>query len=376
MAKLPPPVTKPVVPYIEVVHDRASIEIQRGCTRGCRFCQAGMLYRPTRERSPQEIISAVGELVATCGYNEVSLLSLSTSDYSDIDGLVAGIMAEYPNLKLSLPSLRMNDSSIKLMEILGHPKATGLTFAPEAGSERLRRAINKDITEAEILDTVAAALDEGWKGLKLYLMLGLPTETMDDVREIITLVNKIYALGAKTPGRRPQLRLSLATFVPKSHTPFQWSAQDTEEQLREKYALLCQGLHKKNIKLSWNDPKASLLEAVLARGDRRLGRAIYYAWQQGAKFDAWSEHFSYEKWHRAFDQAGLDPGFYAHRERSLDELLPWSHIDAGVSAKFLKCEWQKTIAAQETLDCRTRNCNACGLERLHLGCQRKARSQP
>ncbi|MBI4296482.1 MAG: TIGR03960 family B12-binding radical SAM protein [Chloroflexi bacterium] len=373
LSKLAPPVTKPVVSYIEVVHDRGSIEIQRGCTRGCRFCQAGILYRPSRERPPEEIVDAVGELLSNCGYNEVSLLSLSTSDYSNVEGLVDSIMVQYPdaNLKLSLPSLRMNNASIKLMETLGHPKATGLTFAPEAGSERLRRVINKDITEAEIVDTVTAAFDEGWKGLKLYLMLGLPTETMTDVQETIALVNKIYALGARTPGRRPQLRLSLATFVPKPHTPFQWSAQDTEDQLRAKYELLGNGLPRKGVKLSWNDPKASLLEAVLARGDRRLGKAIYYAWQQGATFDAWGEHFNHEKWQRAFDQAGLDPGFYAHRERSLDELLPWAHIDAGVSTKFLKREYQKAMAAQETLDCRTRNCNACGLERFHLGCQKK-----
>ncbi len=373
VSKLPPAVTKPVVPYIEVVHDRTPIEIQRGCTRGCRFCQAGMIYRPVRERSQEEVLQAIGKLVNNCGYNEVSLLSLSTSDYGHVDELVTRIQHDYRNynLTLSLPSLRMDSFSVGLVDSLSRPKGTGLTFAPEAGSERLRRIINKETSEEQILETAAAAFERGWKGLKLYFMLGLPTETIDDVQAIIRLVDKIYSIGRKTKGRRPQLRVSLSTFVPKAHTPFQWVVQEGEEQLLTKYEVLKQGLRRKGIKLSWQEPKVSLLEAVLSRGDRRLAKVIYHAWQLGSTFDAWSEHFRYENWLHAFEEAGLDPSFYAHRERSLDELLPWAHIDAGVTSAFLKREYQNAMAGKETPDCRTNACNACGLQRWQPVCQQK-----
>ena len=373
VTKLPPPVTKPVVPYIEVVHDRGAIEIQRGCSRGCRFCQAGIIYRPVRERPQEEVLQATGELITNCGYNAVSLLSLSTSDYNHINELVAKISNRYRsyNLALSLPSLHMDSFSVRLVASLPHPKGTGLTFAPEAGSERLRQTINKGTSEEQILETAAAAFDHSWKGLKLYFMLGLPTETVDDVEDIIRLVDKIYSLGRKAKGRRPQLRISLATFVPKPHTPFQWVAQEDEKQLQAKYELLKQGLRRKGIRLSWQELKVSLLEAVLSRGDRRLGKVLYHAWQLGSTFDAWSEHFNYENWLHAFDEAGLEPSFYAHRERSPDELLPWAHIDAGVSTTFLKREYQNALASRETPDCRNKTCNACGLERWHSDCRQK-----
>jgi radical SAM family uncharacterized protein len=371
VSKLPPPVTKPIVPYIEVVHDRGAVEIQRGCSRGCRFCQAGMIYRPVRERPQEEILQAVGEIITNCGYNEVSLVSLCTNDYPDIDKLVANLIHHYKDLTLSLPSLRTDSSSVRLVDSLPSRRKTGLTFAPEAGSERLRRTINKYVPEDEILETAAAAFNKGWSSLKLYFMLGLPTETMDDVREIGQLVDKIGSLGRKAKGKRPQIRVSVSTFVPKPHTPFQWVAQASQTELEAKHELLKLGLRRTGRRLSWTDPKVSQLEAVLSRGDRRLGKVIYRAWQLGSTFDAWDEHFNYENWLRAFDEARLEPSFYAQRERPLDELLPWAHIDAGVTTAFLKQEYQRILDGRETPDCRNKACNACGLERWQAECQQK-----
>jgi radical SAM family uncharacterized protein len=362
LGKLPPPPTRPVVPYIEVVHDRAAIEVQRGCSRGCRFCQAGMIYRPVRERPRDEVIDAAGELIANCGYDEVSLLSLNTSDYAGLDELIAGLSQRYPKLTISLPSLRLDRSSIDLVASLPTRRRTGLTFAPEAGSERLRNAVNKVLTEASLLETAAAAFARGWTGLKLYFMVGLPTETPEDVAGIVSLVDKVRAEGKKASGRKPTIRVSAGTFVPKPHTPFQWSPQENEVSLRAKQEILQRGLDRRSTRLSWQDTKTSLLEAALSRGDRRMGRVIYGAWKLGCRFDAWSEQFSFANWMKAFTEAGLDPSFYAHRQRSLDELLPWSHIDAGVSVAFLKREFRRALQGQETPDCRNNACNQCGLE--------------
>jgi radical SAM family uncharacterized protein len=364
--KLPPPVTRPVVPYIEVVHDRGAVEIQRGCTRGCRFCQAGIIYRPLRLRPQEEIIGAVGEIIANCGYSDISLVSLSTSDYPKIEELVASLVRSYPDLNLSLPSLRIDSFSVKLMDSLPRRRG-GLTFAPEAGSERLRRIINKGASEDEIIETAAATLAHGWKSLKLYFMLGLPTETNEDVEGIVQLVDKIRSLGKGMP----RVRVSLSTFIPKPHTPFQWVAQEGEEELNAKHELLKRGLRRKGSQLSWQEPRESQLEAVLSRGDRRLGRVIYRAWKLGATFDAWDECFDYQKWLRALEESGLEADFYARRERPLDELLPWAHIDVGVSPEFLKGEYQRAIEGRETPDCRIQTCNECGLERLSADCQQR-----
>ena len=358
---LPPPPLHPVVPYLETVHDRAAIEIQRGCSRGCRFCQAGMVYRPVRERPRDEILSAAADIIANCGYDEISLVSLNTSDYPDIDELVSSLSRCLPNTALSLPSLRLDSSSLQLVASLPTRSRTGLTFAPEAGSERLRSAINKPLTEESLLETAGGAFERGWTNLKLYFMVGLPTETLDDVEGIISLVEKVRAEGKRASGRKPMIRVSVATFVPKPHTPFQWSAQMDEPGLDARHDILRQGLNRKGTRLSWTDPRISLLEAAMSRGDRRTGRAVYNAWKMGCRFDAWSEHFDFDTWQRAFAEAGLEPGFFAHRERPLDEVLPWSHIDTGVSETFLKQEYQRTGECIETPDCRVAPCNACGL---------------
>lgn len=369
--KLPPPVTSPVVPFIEIVHDRAAIEIQRGCTHGCRFCQAGTIYRPVRVRAQEEVIRAVGEMVENTGYNEVSLVSLSSGDYPGIDELVSRLTQLYPDLALSLPSLYIDSFSIELMDRLPRQHKTGLTFAPEAGSENLRSGINKPISEQKLLETAALAFERGWPGLKLYFMVGLPGETMDDVAGIVTLIDEVRRLGVHLKGRTPQIRVTISTFIPKPHTAFEWAAQEDEATLNAKQDLLRDGLRKKGVKISWHDPKISQLEAVMSRGDRRLGKVIHRAWQLGCAFDSWSEHLDLGKWQQAFEETGIDPDFYARRQRDFDEVLPWSHIDTGVSAAFLKREFQRSLDAKVTRDCRTEACNACGLEKTMAQCVEK-----
>ncbi len=371
------PVVRPVVPYIEVIHDRAAVEIQRGCTRGCRFCQAGTLYRPVRELPEEQVIKAAGCLVDNCGYNTLALVSLSSGDYSSISHLVASLAGKYARrgLSLSLPSLRLDKSSIELMGSLPSGRKATLTFAPEAGSERLRAAVNKWIPQQDMMETFAAAFEKDWMNLKLYFMVGLPTETMDDVRDIASLIDSVSRLGKSIRSRPPRVRISVSSFVPKPHTPCQWSAQDKEDTLNEKHALLHNQLRRSGVLLSWHDPKISFLEAVLARGDRRLGAVIYTAWKKGCRLDTWSEFFDFTRWQQAFAECGIDPAFYAHRERDTGEVLPWSHISSGVSSAFLKAEKQNMLSGRLTHDCRLEDCNLCGLQGSQASCRARAQKR-
>jgi radical SAM family uncharacterized protein len=369
--RLPPPPLKPVVPYVEIVQDRIAIEIQRGCSRGCRFCQASSIYRPVRERPADEVVEAVKQILENTGYDEISLVSLSTSDYPEIDKLVSRLAGLFPDVTFSLPSLRIAASSVQLMESLSSARKSGLTFAPEAGSESLRRVINKCIPEAALLETAAIAFQRGWTTLKLYFMLGLPQESLEDVKYIVSLAEKVYQIGRQTQGGRAKLGLSLSTFVPKAHTPFQWAPQEKQEQIALKHDLVKDGLARKGLKVSWTDPKTSLLEAAISRGDRRLGKVIMRAWQLGSSFDAWSEHFKWDNWAKAFQECGLEPEFFGQRERPLDEFLPWSHIDAGITSNFLKREWAKALRGEETEDCRFDVCHVCGFEKSFPGCVEK-----
>ncbi len=336
---LPPPLVRPIVPFMEVVHDRTGIELMRGCPRGCRFCQAGYIYRPLRERTPDEVADAVDAMIANTGYEELSLVSLSSADYKWIHVVVPEIVRRHPDVNISLPSLRVDAFSVELANQVYRKKGS-LTFAPEAGSQRMRNIINKGITEEEILTAAERAFATGWSGVKLYFMCGLPFETMDDIQGICEIADKVLQIGRERIGKRARVNATVSTFIPKPHSAFQWAAQDTREQLVPKHNHLKRhfprGAH-----FSWNEPDASFLEAVLSRGDRKIGPVILHAWRQGCQFDGWSDQFSWDRWLTAFEACGVDPSWYAHRERGRDELFPWDHIGAGASKALLWREWER-----------------------------------
>ncbi len=368
---LPPILTKPIVPYLQTVHDRAGIEIQRGCTQGCRFCQAGMIYRPLRERTPEEVVAGAKELFRNTGFDDLSLVSLSSTDHSQIKGIVRALRAEFGDgIGVSLPSTRVDSFSVDVALLCSPRKKHSMTFAPEAGSQRLRNAVSKVVDEQDLLDAARNAFEQGWTSIKLYFMVGLPTETMSDVEGIVDWAAQVKQIGRQIVGNRARVRVSTSNHVPKAHAPFQWARQETPAELDPKHQLLKQMTRRARLDLSWNDPQESILEGVLSRGDRRLGPVIETAWRNGARFDAWSEHLRENIWWDAMAQEGLDPAFYCHRERGLWERFPWMHIASGVSEAFLRKEWQRTQKELTTADCRD-GCNVCGMEHAAQLCELK-----
>jgi radical SAM family uncharacterized protein len=363
VAKLPPPPTKFIVPNIDIIHNRVSVEIMRGCTRGCRFCHAGMITRPVRERTVDEIMAALEESIKHSGFEEIALLSLSSSDYSHVLELVTRVGEKFggTHLKVSLPSLRIESVSIDLMEKLKDKRSGGFTLAPEAATERMRRIINKFVPDEEVISTTREIYRRGWTTIKLYFMIGHPSETLEDVQAIADLCKRVIAEGRKVAGMRVKLNAGVSTFVPKSQTPFQWVSCDTPEQIRLKQALLRRELGPdRNIKLSLTEAEDSFLEAWLSRGDRRMAEIVYSAWKNGSKFDAWQEGRKYEAWIAAFEEHGLDPLFYTHRQRRTDEVFPWEHITAAVRKNFLFQDFRQSLEGQIRVDCRL-DCFACGI---------------
>ncbi len=363
LAKLPPPLTHFLVPSVDVVHNRVAIEIMRGCTRGCRFCHAGMISRPVRERTVTEIVEAIEAALDATGYEEIALLSLSSSDYTQIVDLVRAVSQRFADrrVSISLPSLRIESFSVDLMDQLKESRPSGgFTLAPEAASERMRQIINKPVSTTQLLETARAVYQHGWTSLKLYFMIGHPSETLEDVQSIIDLCKAVLAEGRKIIGGKAKVHAGVSTFVPKAHTPFQWTACDSIDQIRAKQTLLKQSLRSSNLKLTWNEPEDTMLEAWLSRGDRRLSDVIHRAWQKGAKFDAWQDQYRYPLWLEAFAESDIDPAFYSHRQRQVTEVLPWDHISTGVRKSYLAQDYEMSLLGILRDDCRNR-CTACGI---------------
>ncbi len=363
-----------IVPYGEIVHNRIMLEIFRGCTRGCRFCQAGMIYRPVRERSMDRLMVLARALVENTGYDEISLMSLSSGDYSCLPALAHQMVEEFSRrrVKISLPSQRIDAVLTDTLKETQKVRKTALTLAPEAGTQRLRDVINKGVTEEDLMRSVSDAFSQGWSAVKLYFMIGLPTETDEDVLGIADLAQKVRACYFAVPKeqRAPGLRItvSASVFVPKNFTPFQWCGQLDSETVIRRQNLLKEALRRiKGVDFKYHAPDLSYIEAVFARGDRRLADALEYGWRHGCRFDGWSDQFKYDTWLEAFKACGLDPDFYALRERELDETLPWDHLDAGVTKAFLRREWEKATRGERTQDCR-KGCVGCGLKRYEGAC--------
>lgn len=356
--------TAPIVPFGEIVHDRIMLEIFRGCTRGCRFCHAGMVYRPVRERKSEVLQNLARQLVDNTGYNEISLVSLSSADYSCLAPMIHSMIEEFKDEKVSvsLPSLRIDSFCVDIAREVQAVRKSGLTFAPEAGSQKMRDVINKGVTEEDLMNACEAAFKNGWSSVKLYFMIGLPYETDEDVLAIAQLAKKVQYKYLQVTGKRGcKVTVSASFFVPKPYTAFQWFSQDQLEEVRRKQFLLKDALKVKNITFQYHDAKVGSIEAVFARGDRRVGKALLLAWQKGARFDGWSDCFSYERWMEALEEAGLSKDFYANRPRGQEEVFPWEHLQPGIDRRFLWREWQKAKLQQLTHDCRRSTCNGCGV---------------
>ena len=364
--KLPPPVSKFLVPNIRTVHDRVVVEIMRGCSRGCRFCQAGMVTRPVRERPVEEILDSVKSAVKNTGYDEVSLLSLSTSDYSQIKSLLLEInkLSRDLTFEFSLPSLRVETFDDDLMDTMKGKRKGNFTIAPEAASEKIRNSINKPISDEDLYQTVGDIFRMGWRNLKLYFMIGFPGETFDDVDKIAEICLKVNSICKKILKGKGKIHISINTLIPKPHTAFQWSALDQKEIVEQKYQILLDKLRKTGLKIDWSDYNTTYLEAVLSRGDRRLANVIESAWKNGAKFDAWHDQFQFSKWVDAFKENSIDPGDYIYRSREENEIFPWDHINVGVNKEYLFNEFILSKELQTTSDCREQ-CSACGIQAFY-----------
>jgi len=362
VAQMPPPVTDFIIPFVELVHNRAPIEIMRGCTRGCRFCHAGMVTRPVRERPVAEVLQAMEDILESTGYEEIALLSLSSSDYTHVLELTEKIGQRFGQLGLniSLPSLRIESVSTQLMDNLGDSRKSGFTLAPEAATEKMRNTINKYVSHEELLETAREIYRRDWRTIKLYFMIGHPMEELEDVQAIIDLSKAVLAEGRRFHGKKASVNVGVSTFIPKPHTPFQWEAMDETDKIYEKLNLLKSQVRGHGLRLRWNNPRESLFEGFLSRGDRRVAEVVGRAWANGAKFDAWGEHFKEATWLESFAAEGLDPYFYTHRKRRIDEIFPWEHIDTAVTKKFLTQDYMMSQAQETRVDCRNQ-CFACGI---------------
>lgn len=352
---------EPLIPAMEPVHDRAMVEIFRGCSRGCRFCQAGIIYRPVREKSGETVLAHTRKLLKTTGYNEVSLVSLSSADYTQIQRVLSDLLQKDPcQTRVSLPSLRVDSFSVDLATLLAAGEKSGLTLAPEAGSQRMRDCINKQVTDEDILEAASRAFEAGFDRIKLYFMIGLPGETDEDVRAIASMASRVRQIG-RDLGRRPTVVVSVSGFVPKAHTPFQWEKTLDESELQRRQKILASMLKGPGLEFRYHDARLTQLEAVFSRGDRRLSAVLEQAHAKGCRFDSWPDFFQYEKWESSFAECGVDPLFYANREREVEEILPWDHIDSGVSRAFLLRERERAKQGELTPDCRWGPCSVCGI---------------